>query len=155
MHRNVPASFIWALLVMPVFAGCGPSASSRLLGKWELDVTKSISDFTAGKDEPGTPFVAGIMKEEAKDVKVEIEFEAGGVMTITAPSFVGKPHTRNGTWKVSRVSGNKVTIWRKLDGDSADHEAKLKFVDNDTLEMPLPVFNSTKIPATFRRAKTS
>lgn len=153
MCRFFQCLSVATILILPALVGCGSSAGSRLLGKWELDANKSIDDATAGGSQPGGAFAAGLMKEMAKSIKVEVEFKPGGALSLNTSTVLVNAEAKNGTWRVARSSGNDITVAFKLDGETAEREMSIKVMDKDTLEMVPPTAVGPKSPATFRRAK--
>jgi hypothetical protein len=152
VSRAFSAVIACVLLSLIGSAGCGPSAASRLQGKWEMDASKTIDDAT-NENKAGAEFFAGLAKELAKNFKVEVEFKSGGAMSTSYSTPLASAQvTKTGTWKVIKASGNDVTLSGKLEGEAAENETKIRFIDNDTIEM-IPPAGKQKDPATFRRVK--
>ena len=75
-----------------------------------MDTSKTIDD-AASEDKPGAQFFAGLAKEFAKNLKIEVEFKSGGEMSTSySTPLASALVTKNGTWKVTKASGNDVTV---------------------------------------------
>jgi hypothetical protein len=147
------------LVLLATVVGCGPSAvqqaQRKLVGKWDGDLSQIAEDALKqkGGDNPLAGAFGKMMLDMAKP-KLEFEFTADGKMSYSA-SMMGNTQSDRGTWRVTKVEGNFVTLAGKMDKDAKETENTVTIVDDDTLEMspPAGTQNGTKIK--FRRVKQS
>jgi hypothetical protein len=113
-------------------AGCSPAA--RLHGQWQVDTNKLKSDLAAAKDNPLAGLAAGFMAM----VEMNLEFKADGTCSGTA-TMLGQSKTAAGTWRYVENDGEVIVIAVKMDDQPEEREVRVKFSDDDHLEMVPPV----------------
>jgi len=113
-------------------AGCNPAA--RLLGQWEVDTTKLKANLGAAKDNPLAGLAAGFLAM----MDVNMEFKADGTCSV-AVSALGQSKTVAGKWRFVKAEGDEIVIAVKMDDKPEEREMRVKFVDDDHLEMLPPV----------------
>lgn len=132
----------WLIVVLSgclCIAGCGPSASERLVGKWKYDVAEAAKDKIQDSDVPhavGKPLL-GIMETIGARLEMEIEFKADGTMTISAGGDQ-KLEVVSRTWEVVEAEGDQVTLRLGKPGDPNSMNRQVTFVDDDHFEFAPP-----------------
>ncbi len=115
------------LLCCVVFAGCGPSASRKLIGQWQCNPAEALRQ-QGNQENLNNPMAAGLEAMMA-NFTLGLAFEADGTVTATMGGSKELAWTKH--WKVTNVEGQKVTI-ELCDTDGSNTEVKLlAFVDDD------------------------
>ena len=136
MHR---VSLTIALLACLGLAGCGQSASQRLVGKWKSDLAKAAKGAVWETDGPAsaTGTMLGLAEAVGMKMEMEIEFKADQTMTTSATWFWTET---SGTmdWEVARVDGGTVTVAIRWPDDRNATELQIIFVDEDHFQLAPP-----------------
>lgn len=112
--------------------GCSPAA--RLHGKWEIDTPKLQASLNGDKNNPLAGMASGIMSM----FKVSLEFKADGTCSAAA-SMLGQTKSNAGTWRFVKSDGDSIVIAAKMDDRTAEQEVRVRFIDDDHVEMAPPV----------------
>ena len=123
----MPAAF---LVVVACCIGCGGSAESTLTGKWEIDKDYLKEQVEKeGKGDAGAAFAAGMMDS----MNMSFDFQSGGKFVMSM-SFMGQSESDEGTWKVTKSDGDKLTVEVENE-ERGKEELTVTVVDKDTIEL--------------------
>lgn len=142
------AARIWLPLMLLALAltGCNPAA--KLVGKWEVDMDQAKAQ--VDQSNPLAAFAAGMMSM----MKVEMDFKADGTLTVGA-SVLGQSQTSTGSWKYVKTDGDAMVLSVKMEKDAQEREMRVKFKDEDHMEMAPPVGSDQGQQALlFKRVKS-
>ena len=106
-------------LVAMVMVACGGNAADKLVGKWAIDVEK-LGDMEEIKKMPEDQRKAAI--EMAKSFAGSMSFE----FTKEKLIMEAMGQKKEGTYKVTKAEGEKLTIEATLDGKTETLEAEVK-----------------------------
>ena len=143
------AARIWLPLMLLALAltGCNPAA--KVIGKWEVDMDQAKAQ--VDQSNPLAALAAGMMSM----MKVEMDFKADGGLAVNA-SVLGQSQSSTGTWKYVKTDGESMVLSVKMDNDPKEQELRVKFKDDDHMEMAPPVNNNQGQQALpFKRVKPS
>ena len=110
------------VLCCVMFAGCGPSASRKLVGRWQCNLAET-SRQQGNRENLDNPVAAGL----AAIFTIELAFEADGMVAATRG---GSQKLWTKQWKVTNVEGQKVTI-ELCDTDDTNPQVELLTFDGD------------------------
>lgn len=135
-------------------AGCGNSASKRLVGKWKYDFAKTAAkaaDKMTGEVKDGKG-AAALAMAQALGMKMEMIFEFKSDQTVNV-SATGIPAPFSGpmTWKTLESQGDKLTIEITNPKEKTPSKVQITFTDNDHLQFIPP--DSTVKSMEFERIK--
>ncbi|MHC4181139.1 MAG: PAP/fibrillin family protein [Planctomycetota bacterium] len=137
-------SLIVALLGCLLAAGCGQSASERLVGKWAYDVLERAqgTDGEQGAAGGAKEAILGVAQAMGVTAGMEIEFRDDQTVTMSASLFRAKTplSSKRGSmhWKVAKEEGETVTVEIRLPGDQNARKLEVTFVDEDHLRVAAP-----------------
>ena len=140
--HNLPAnraSFI-AVMCVVLLAGCSPTETDKIAGKWVIQDVGAISKKVGGEDEPS-----------AGEAKMSVRFERSGRLTTT--TAIGEiDSTKNGSWKVLIYDPEQsaITVECMLQGQTTEHE--IEFKDDQTIMWVPPNMAGTTKKLRFVRS---
>jgi hypothetical protein len=129
LSRRLLATLALAALLV---TGCG-SPTSRLIGKWEADMSSVLGDVQAEAEKSGNP-LAGAFAGLFADFKVEAEFKSDGTCMMTG-SFMGASGSGGGKWRYLKSEGDTLVLMVKYDQGGEEKEFRVKFISNDEFEL--------------------
>ena len=132
-------SLIVALLACLSVAGCAPSASEKLVGKWEYDRMADAQEGSGDQDFAGRMREAAVGVAEAAAMKLgmEVEFKTDQTVTMSVSLFGAKTSGRI-EWEVVKVEGETATVEiRRPDGQYVQR-LQITFVDDDHIRIAPP-----------------
>ncbi len=109
---------VLALVAVVLFA-CGGNAADKLVGKWGIDVEK-LGEIEEIKKMPEDQRKAAI--EMAKGFATSMSFE----FTKDKMIMEAMGQKKEGTYKVTKAEGDKLTIEATLEGKTETLEAEIK-----------------------------
>lgn len=109
---------VLAVLALVLFA-CGGNAADKLVGKWGIDVEK-LGEIEEIKKMPEDQRKAAI--EMAKGFATSMSFE----FTKDKMIMEAMGQKKEGTYKVTKTEGDKLTIEASLEGKTETLEAEIK-----------------------------
>jgi hypothetical protein len=112
--------------------GCSPAA--RLHGQWEVDTAKLQNELSGGNGGPLAGLAAGFMSV----ADLEMEFNGDQTCSMTA-SILGRSKTASGSWRFIKTDGEALVIAVKQNESTDEREVRVRFIDNDHLEMASPM----------------
>ncbi len=122
------------VLLSLTLAGCGNSATKRLIGKWKWDPLKGIAKDFGIQTEMGMIF----------------EFKSDQTLNVSATG-IPAPFSGSMTWKTLESQGDKLTIEITNPKENTPSKVQITFTDNDHLQF-IPPDMKTK-PMEFERVK--
>jgi hypothetical protein len=128
-------SVVAALLTASVLTGCNPA--QPLIGKWQMDTQKVISQATPNVPGLDAAIAAKMVKLPENMPKVEIELKSNGKAVFTASSG-GKNKTESGRWKYKKKEGDTYVLTMTMEGKKEGGEMRVRMVDRDNIEMMPP-----------------
>lgn len=132
-------SLIVALLACLGVAGCAPSASEKLVNKWEYDRMDEGQKGSGDQDFAGRMREAAVGVAEAAAMKLgmEVEFKADQTVTMSVSLFGAKTSGRI-EWEVVNEEGETATVEiRRGDGQYVQR-LQITFVDDDHIRIAPP-----------------
>ena len=157
MNANRAAMRLLASVLL-LAGGCGESATQRaqrqLVGKWKGDLAEAFQDSFKGST--GDNSLAGALAKtllEAAKPTLDVEFKADGTMQSSG-SFLSESVNHSGTWRVTKVEGNVITISGKQDKETNETESQITLVDKNTIRFIPPADSKAGNVVTLRRATT-
>jgi len=125
-------ALITTLLGCVATAGCAPTASEKLVGKWDYNLLDRAKQ--AGGEQQGSGGVKETLlgAAEAAGLKVgmEIEFRDDQTVTMSA-SLIGTATSGPMEWKVAQVDGQTVTVEIRRRNEQTARSLQITFVDED------------------------
>ena len=133
-------SILMVLLALTL-AGCGNSASQRLIGKWKCDFAKAAAK-AAGKmteKEEDARAAAVLNMVQAMGMKMEmiLEFKSDQTLNVTT-NGIPSPFSGPMTWKTIEGQGDKLTIEITNPKEKTPSKVQITFNDNDHLQFIPP-----------------
>jgi hypothetical protein len=113
-------------------AGCNPAA--KLIGQWEVDTTQLQAKLGETKGNP----LGGMGASMLAMFDFSIEFKSDGTCSAKV-SILGQSNTVAGKWRFVKQDGDALVIAIKMDDKPDEREVRVRFSDNDHLEMEPPV----------------
>jgi hypothetical protein len=145
----MPSRILLASLVLAAcgLAGCNPAA--KLVGKWDADFSSALADVEKSGN-PMAALAAGMMSS----FKMQTEFKADGTCSMNGSVF-GQSVSAAGKWRYVKTDGDALVLMIKMDKEASERELRVKFVDNDTLEMvpPAEAAGPSQQQLKFKRVK--
>lgn len=121
-----------SVLAAAFVTGCNNPAS-KLIGKWEADMSAVMADVQSQVEKSGNP-LAGALAGMMSVVKIEAEFKADGTCTIGG-SVLGNSNSAAGKWRYLRSEGDDLVLMIKPDQSGEEKEVRVRIIDNDRFEM--------------------
>lgn len=141
--------------VVLVSSGCRPAIERKLVGSWQLDESEGLAKRMMGGNSSsvGSELMDTALDEmmEVAQVALSVEFARSGKLT-TSTNVMGEPTQKTGTWSMTEHTENTATIEFVLEGDEPE-TIKVRFVDDDTIEMVPPNLAVLNREYTFKRTK--
>jgi hypothetical protein len=137
-----------ALLVPLLLTGCNPAG--KLIGAWEIDTEKAKANVQSAGSA-----LAAMEAEMLSMLKVEAQFKDDGTLSMIG-SFLGQTHNIAGTWRFLKLDGDALVLMVKMNNETNERELRVRFPDDDHLEMAPPVTAGSSDPGKtlpFRRLK--
>lgn len=110
-------------------AGCNPAA--KAIGNWEVEVDKFKAQIPASGDNAAASMLAGMSL--FLQIKADVEIKADNTWRNEI-GVAGNTQSTSGTWKYAKTDGETLVLTFKTTGSEAEHELKLKFLDDDHVE---------------------
>jgi hypothetical protein len=131
-------SLILALLAWSGVTGCAPSASQKLVGKWEYDVLHRAQQGSGKQDGGGVKqTILGLAQAAGVKVGMEIEFKGDQTVTMSA-SAVGTATSGPMHWKVTKADGQTATVEIRRPNEESPRKLQITFVDEDHIRLAPP-----------------
>jgi hypothetical protein len=111
------------VLLALTFAGCGKSASERLIGKWQFDAAKEFGKIEKDFGESNILGIPGVK------MVMTIQFDADHTGNFEIPLLSGPI-----TWKVLETHGEKLTIEITNPKEAKPSKVEIAFLDDDRME---------------------
>jgi uncharacterized lipoprotein NlpE involved in copper resistance len=140
------------ILMVLTLAGCGNSASNRLLGKWKCDFTKALLKQMGEKSQGNSAAALGIAQAFGANTTMEMTIEFKSDQTGNV-STTGIPFPFDGaiTWKTIESQGDKITVEIANPKEKQTSKLQITFLDNDHLRFSPP--NTEAKSMEFERVK--
>jgi hypothetical protein len=120
-------------------SGCNPAG--KAIGKWEADMDRLKAQLPAAGDNPLAAMAANMAL--MLPMKMELEFKADGTWTsqveIAALQSLAGSQSQDGTWRYARTEGDTLVLLAKRAGAAEESEFKLKFADDDHVDITGPI----------------
>jgi hypothetical protein len=137
-----------ALAALAVFGLSGCNPAGKLVGTWQADIAEAADASNA---------LGAIAASMMSMVGGEVDFKTDGTFAVSG-RVLGQSFTKQGKWKYHNSDKDVLVIKAQLDGDEAEHEVRVLFVDNDRIKMIPPGMGDNPLaggPIPFKRKKAS
>ena len=133
-------------------AGCSPSASQKLVGKWKYDALNPAEQPDGEQDTSGAvkDAVLGLAQAMGMKAGMEIEFKDDQTMTTSASWLFGETSGQM-RWKVVEVKDETVTVEVRRGEDQNASQWQITFIDQDHFRFTPPGTEAKSI--VFTRVK--
>jgi len=130
---------ITMLLGCVATAGCAPTASERLVGKWEWDLLDRAQQARAKQEGTGgmKETLLGIAEAAGLKLGMQIEFRDDQTVTMSA-SLIGTATSGPMQWKVAKVEEDTVTVEIRRPNEQSARSLLITFVDEDHFQLTPP-----------------
>jgi hypothetical protein len=132
-------ALITPLLASLGAAGCAPTPSERLVGKWEYNLLDRAKP-TGGQQQGSGGLretLWGIAEAAGLKVGMQVEFRDDQTVTMSASLFGTKP-LEPMEWKVAKVDGDVMTVEIRRPSEQAARNLQITLVDDDHFRLTLP-----------------
>ncbi len=147
---------IFGLLIVGAVSVSGfqNPARKKLIGKWDVAFEMSQTDLR-GMGVTANPLVAATAQQLMKAIQTEmqVEFRDDDTVSLGVTTF-GFLVGDSGTWKVAGRDGEQTKIAIRFEGEEAEREWSIRFLDDNSFQMESP--KDSRFPVgkmvIFRRA---
>jgi hypothetical protein len=144
LPRSSLALFLLAAVAL-LQTGCSPA--QKIVGKWELDGTKTAASLA------GSGPMAAMISAMASQMKLEVEFKGDGnwATQLTTP---GISTQTKGSWRFVKAEGDTLVLAVKPTTEAAEQELKIHMVDDNNIEFVPPTTSTNPVAGktiSFRR----